>query len=65
MEFSREESDKKKYDKAKSKLETVEKNIKTIGESSLLLEMKKERLLEIRQLEQKQRDKLFLNRGKN
>ena len=56
-------ADKKKYDKAKEKLATVEKNIKTIGESDLLLRMKKDRLLEIQQLEQKQRDKLA-NKGK-
>jgi len=56
-------ADKKKYDTAKQKLATVEKNISTIGENDLLLGMKKDRLLEIRQLEQKQRDKLQ-NKGK-
>jgi len=56
-------ADKKKYDKAKEKLATVEKNIKTIGENDLLLGMKKDRLLEIHQLEQKQREKLQ-NKGK-
>ena len=56
-------ADKKKYDKAKQKLATVEKNIKTIGENDLLLGMKKDRLLEIKQLEQKQINKLQ-NKGK-
>ena len=56
-------ADKSKYDKAKQKLATVEKNIETIGENDLLLKMKKDRLLELRELEQKQRDKLS-NKGK-
>lgn len=52
-------TDKKKYDKAKEKLTSIERNIKTVGENDLLLEIKEKRLLEISKLEQKQRDKLL------
>ena len=51
-------ADKKKYDKLKSKLDNIEKQIQMLGENPLLLQMKKERLLAIKQLELKQKDKL-------
>lgn len=56
-------ADKKKYDKAKKGLENVNKNLEQLGESKLLLDIKKKNLLEIQELEQKQREKLQ-NKGK-
>lgn len=56
-------ADKKKYDKYKQKVANANKNIKQLGESPLLLDIKKKNLLELRKLEQKQRDKLQ-NKGK-
>lgn len=56
-------ADKKKYDKAKKSLENIENTLNSVGESDLLLSMKKDALLKIRQLEQKQITKLQ-NKGK-
>ena len=51
-------ADKKKYDKIKKTLDNVNKNIESIGESEILLDMKKKNLLELRKLEEKQINKL-------